>query len=36
MTFLFIYSAISADGFNLYLVDETGSSMRLFTGENDE
>ena len=28
--------AVSADGFNLYLVDETGNSMRLFTAENDE
>jgi hypothetical protein len=34
--FLCIYSAISADGFNLYLVDETGKNMRLFTTENDE
>jgi len=34
--FICIYSAIAADGFNLYLVDETGTSMRLFTEENDE
>lgn len=31
-----IFSAIAADGFNLYLVDESGTSMRLFTAENDE
>ncbi|CAF3380594.1 unnamed protein product [Rotaria sp. Silwood1] len=31
-----IASTVSADGFNLYLVDETGISMRLFTPENDE
>ncbi len=28
--------AITADGFNLYLVDETGKNLRLFTTENDE
>jgi hypothetical protein len=33
---LIFYLAVSADGFNLYLVDETGTSMRLFTAENDE
>ncbi|CAF0762810.1 unnamed protein product [Rotaria sp. Silwood1] len=31
-----IASTVSADGFNLYLVDETGISMRLFTPENDD
>jgi hypothetical protein len=31
-----IASTIAADDFNLYLVDETGSSMRLFTSDNDE
>ncbi|CAF4098628.1 unnamed protein product, partial [Rotaria sp. Silwood2] len=31
-----IASTVSADGFNLYLVDETGTSMRLFTPENDD
>ena len=29
-------SAVSADDFNLYLVDETGNTMRLFTADNDE
>ncbi|CAF0761005.1 unnamed protein product [Rotaria sordida] len=31
-----IASTVSADGFNLYLVDETGTSMRLFSAENDD
>jgi len=31
-----ISSTVSADGFNLYLVDETGQSMRLFNAENDD
>ncbi len=34
--FIGLYLAVSADGFNLYLVDETGSTLRLFTAENDE
>jgi hypothetical protein len=33
---MFYDLAVSADGFNLYLVDVTGASMRLFTAENDE
>lgn len=33
---IFIRLAVAADGFNLYLVDETGLSMRLFNPENDE
>lgn len=32
----FVNLAVSADGFNLYLVDETGTSLRLFTADNDE
>ncbi|CAM4856693.1 unnamed protein product [Rotaria socialis] len=31
-----ISSTVSADGFNLYLVDETGTSIRLFTADNDD
>lgn len=31
-----ISSTVLADGFNLYLVDETGRSMRLFNAENDD
>ncbi|CAF0847411.1 unnamed protein product [Adineta steineri] len=31
-----IASTISADGFNLYLVDENGNNLRLFTSENDD
>ncbi|CAF0961348.1 unnamed protein product [Rotaria sordida] len=31
-----IASTVSADGFNLYLVDESGISLRLFTPENDD
>jgi cAMP and cAMP-inhibited cGMP 3',5'-cyclic phosphodiesterase 10 len=31
-----IASTIAADGFNLYLVDETGDSMRLYNTENDD
>jgi hypothetical protein len=31
-----LYLAVAADGFNLYLVDETGTNLRLFTAENDE
>lgn len=30
------FAAIAADGFNLYLVDETGTHMRLFNAEHDE
>ena len=28
--------AVGADGFNLYLVDETGKNLRLFNTEYDE
>ncbi|CAF3996645.1 unnamed protein product [Rotaria sp. Silwood2] len=31
-----IGSTVSADGFNLYLVDETGTSLRLFSADNDD
>ncbi|CAF2111163.1 unnamed protein product [Rotaria magnacalcarata] len=31
-----ISSTVSADGFNLYLVDESGTSIRLFTADNDD
>lgn len=31
-----IASTVSADGFNLYLVDETGENIRLFNAENDD
>ncbi|CAF3351916.1 unnamed protein product [Rotaria sp. Silwood1] len=31
-----IASTVSADEFNLYLVDETGTSMRLFSADNDD
>ncbi|CAF3318661.1 unnamed protein product [Rotaria socialis] len=31
-----IATTVAADGFNLYLVDESGISMRLFTSENDD
>jgi len=31
-----ISSTVAADGFNLYLVDETGLNMRLFNPENDD
>ncbi|CAF1554160.1 unnamed protein product [Rotaria magnacalcarata] len=31
-----IETTVAADGFNLYLVDESGISMRLFTSENDD
>ncbi len=32
----FVDLAVAADGFSLYLVDETGTNLRLFTEENDE
>ncbi|CAF1324938.1 unnamed protein product, partial [Didymodactylos carnosus] len=31
-----ISQTVTADDFNLYLVDETGASMRLYNAENDE
>ncbi|UJR10548.1 hypothetical protein I4U23_014748 [Adineta vaga] len=31
-----IATTVSADGFNLYLVDETDTNLRLFSSENDD
>ncbi|CAF1296892.1 unnamed protein product, partial [Adineta ricciae] len=31
-----IATTVSADGFNLYLVDETDTNLRLFSAENDD